>query len=90
MSALPNRRDDEVRRQLDTPHPMVPPDLPARAAARGRLIVRRRRITHAVLWTLLLAAVITGIVLAVLLWPDNGTSQVPDAPGGGAWWPVGG
>jgi len=80
--SLPNRRDAEVRRLLDTRHPMVPLDLAARAMARGRRIVRRRRAVHAVLWVLLLAAVATGIVLAVLAWPDRPAATPHDGP----WW----
>ncbi len=80
--SLPNRRDAEVRRLLDTRHPMVPLDLTARAMARGRRIVRRRRAVHAVLWTLLFAAAVTGIVLAVLAWPD----RPAPAPHDGPWW----
>lgn len=87
MSPLPNRRDDEVRRLLDTPHPSVPIDLPLRAILRGRRTLRRRRIVHTVLWALLAAAVLTGIVLSVLLWPHNTTTKVPTD---GTWWsPVG-
>ena len=83
MSALPNRRDDEVRRLLDTPHPAVPVDLATRAVLRGRRILHRRRVVHTVLWTVLVAAAVAGLVLAVLTWPDTGTSSVPDD---GTWW----
>lgn len=62
---------------LDTPHPAVPVDLAARAALRGRRLLRRRRITLAALWSLLAAAVVAGTVLAVLLWPDAGTAPGP-------------
>ena len=87
MSPLPNRRDDEVRRLLDTPHPAVPVDLAARAVLRGRRIVRRRRIEYTVLWALLAAAAIAGIVLAVLSWPDHST---PPVPSDGTWWQTNG
>ena len=84
MSTLRNRRDDEVRRQLlAAPHPVVPVDLAARAVLRGRRIVRRRRIEHAVLWALLVAAVIAGIVLAVL--GRTAPSSSPDVPAD-TWW----
>lgn len=86
MSPLPNRRDDEVRRLLDTPHPVVPVDLAARAAVRGRRILHRRRITHAVLWTLVVAAAVAGIVLAVMLWPNGDATNVPVD---GNWWSPG-
>jgi len=83
MSPLPNRRDAEVRRLLDTPHPVVPLDLAARARARGRRIVRRRRAVHTVLWALLFAATVTGVVLAILAWPNHPT---PTPPHDGPWW----
>lgn len=60
---LPDRKEAEVRRMLDGPHPVVPPDLALRAAERGRrLLVRRRRTRHA-LWLLALAA-----LAALLAW----------------------
>lgn len=83
MSRLPNRRDDEVRRLLDTPHPVVPLDLTARAAARGRRIVRRRRIVRLTLWVLLFAALVAGLVVAVLAWPDHAATTTPPD---GSWW----
>ncbi|WP_327289041.1 hypothetical protein [Streptomyces sp. NBC_01198] len=80
----PNRRDDEVRQLLDTPHPAVPAGLVARAAVRGRRTVRRRRVLLHVLWVLVVAAALTGIVFAVLAWPDD---EAPaDDPGDGTWW----
>ncbi|WP_063762366.1 hypothetical protein [Streptomyces sp. NRRL F-5123] len=84
MSPARNRRDDEVRRLLDTPHPIVPAGLVAEATARGRRTVRRRRVLARALWVLLAAAVAAGIVLAVLYWPDD-----PGGGGGtgdGTWW----
>lgn len=80
MNALPNRRDDEVRRLLDAPHPVVPVDLAARAALRGRRIVRRRRIEHTVVWTVLLAAALAALVLAALAYPNHPAQ--PDT----SWW----
>ncbi|WP_225847653.1 hypothetical protein [Streptomyces sp. HPF1205] len=84
MTPLPNRRDDEVRRLLDTPHPAVPVDLAARAALRGRRIVHRRRVVRTLLWTLALAALIAGAVLAAVLWRDPSQQT-----GTGAWLPPG-
>jgi hypothetical protein len=84
----PNRRDDEVRQLLDTPHPAVPAGLVAQAATRGRRTVRRRRFVRHVLWVLLAAAVLAGTVLAVLTWPDH--HDPADGTGDGTWWsPVG-
>jgi hypothetical protein len=65
-----DRKEDEVRRLLDGPHPVVPVDLAPRAAERGRRVLARRRVLHAVLWTLLVAAVVTALVLASLWWPS--------------------
>ncbi|MFI0940692.1 hypothetical protein [Streptomyces sp. NPDC021020] len=85
MSPARNRRDDEVRRLLDTPHPIVPAGLVAHATARGRRTVRRRRVLARVLWVLLAAAVVAGIVLAVLYWPDDAGSG-GGGTGDGTWW----
>jgi H+/Cl- antiporter ClcA len=60
----------------------VPADLAARAALRGRRIVRRRRIEHTVLWALLVAALVTGIVFAVLDGPHRSTPDLPTD----TWW----
>ncbi|WP_329175264.1 hypothetical protein [Streptomyces sp. NBC_01477] len=84
MSGAPNRRDDEVRRLLDTPHPMVPAGLVAVATVRGRRTVRRRRFAHHVLWVLLLAAVAAGIALAVMAWPDH--HDPAGRTGDDTWW----
>jgi hypothetical protein len=86
VSRLPNRRDDEVRRLLDTPHPVVPVDLTSRAVVRGRRIIRRRRALHTTLWALLVAAAVAGIVLAIIFWPAD---PAPAAPSDGAWWSPG-
>jgi ferric-dicitrate binding protein FerR (iron transport regulator) len=64
-----DRKEEQVRRLLDTPHPAVATDLAARAADRGRRLLRRRRSAHLVLWVLLLAAVITAVVLLAMWWP---------------------
>lgn len=84
MSAARNRRDEEVRRLLDTPHPAVPAGLVALATVRGRRTVRRRRFGTRVLWVLLVAAAVTGVVVAVLMWPDH--HDPADETGDGTWW----
>lgn len=73
----PNRREEEVRRLLDTAHPQVPADLAQRAAAHGRRVLRRRRVAHRVLWVLLVAVLTTAMLFAALAWPDQ---QQPHAP----------
>ena len=65
----PDRKEEHVRRLLDGPHPPVPVDLAARAAERGRRLLRRRRTVHAALWVLLFAALVTAVVLAITAWP---------------------
>ncbi|MET8678609.1 hypothetical protein ABZW18_13755 [Streptomyces sp. NPDC004647] len=67
--SLPDRKEAEVRRMLDVPHPAVPPDLAARAAERGRRILVRRRAVQAVAWALLLAAVAAFAVWAAVVEP---------------------
>ncbi|MDX3238691.1 hypothetical protein PV392_23960 [Streptomyces sp. ME03-5709C] len=64
-----SRKEDEVRRLLGGPYPAVPVDLAPRAAERGRRVLARRRVRHAVLWTLLLVGIAVALVLAALGWP---------------------
>ncbi|WP_431952602.1 hypothetical protein [Actinacidiphila sp. bgisy167] len=63
-------REDQVRRLLDGPHPVVPADLAPRAAERGRRALARRRVLRAVLWTLLVVGVLVAAVLAAVWWPE--------------------
>ncbi|TRV79474.1 hypothetical protein FKN01_09980 [Streptomyces sp. 130] len=51
------RREDEVRRMLEGPHPQVPADLAASAAERGARLLRRRRALRR-LWVLALVAAV--------------------------------
>ncbi|MFI9030626.1 hypothetical protein [Streptomyces sp. NPDC053560] len=53
----PDRKEAEVRRMLDGPHPLVPPDLGLRAAVRGRRLLLWRRRLGLAGWLLFLAAV---------------------------------
>lgn len=74
------RREDEVRRMLEGPHPQVPADLAASAAERGARLLRRRRALRR-LWVLTLVAAVTAFtvwVLAVRPWetPPAETSPV--------------
>jgi hypothetical protein len=78
-----DRKEEQVRRLLDTPHPVVAVDLPARVADRGRRVLRRRRRAHLVLWVLLLAAVVTAIVLLALWWPTAAPLDTTPTVGGG-------
>ncbi len=65
---LPDRKETEVRRMLDAPHPPAPPDLADRAMAQGRRLLHRRRVLYTVLWLLVAAAVVAAAVGAALYW----------------------
>ncbi|MER7787504.1 hypothetical protein [Streptomyces sp. NPDC097640] len=67
--SFPDRKEDEVRRMLDGPYPAVPPDLPGRAATRGRRMLRRLRAVRAAGWVLLISAVIAFAVWAAIVQP---------------------
>ncbi|WP_431960115.1 hypothetical protein [Actinacidiphila sp. bgisy160] len=82
MSAY-DRKQEEVRRLLDGPHPAVPVDLAPRAAERGRRVLARRRVLHAALWTLLVVGIAVGLVLAALWWPS--AEPLDTTPGIGDW-----
>ncbi|MDT9693515.1 hypothetical protein Q5762_35385 [Streptomyces sp. P9(2023)] len=55
-------KEDEVRRMLESPHPQVPADLAARAAARGNRLLHRDKAVRRALWALLWAAVLVLVV----------------------------
>ncbi len=74
---VPDRKEAEVRRMLDTPHPAPPPDLADRAMEHGRRLLRRRRRIRVALWTLALAAVVAAAVLAAAAWPPPQPLNVP-------------
>ncbi|MDT0452496.1 hypothetical protein [Streptomyces hesseae] len=61
-----DRREAEVRRLLDGPRPAVPAEVVARAAERGRRLVRRRRVARGVGWALLVLALVVFSVWAAV------------------------
>ncbi|MET9695932.1 hypothetical protein ABZY31_03265 [Streptomyces sp. NPDC006529] len=65
----PDRREAEVRRLLEGPHPVVPVDLAAVAAARGARLLRRRRALRRLGWALVFAAAVAFTVWASLAHP---------------------
>ncbi|MEU3303970.1 MULTISPECIES: hypothetical protein [unclassified Streptomyces] len=69
MTRQGGRKEEEVRRMLDAPHPLVPGDLHLRAAHRGARLRRRRRALHRVGCALLLAAAIAFAVWAAAAEP---------------------
>ncbi|MET9557279.1 hypothetical protein [Streptomyces sp. NPDC006645] len=64
-----SRKEDEVRRMLDLPHPPVPVDLTARATARGTRLLNRRRTRRLLFWLLVAVAVIAFAVWASVAEP---------------------
>ncbi|MET7933790.1 hypothetical protein [Streptomyces sp. NPDC005322] len=64
-----DRKETEVRRMLEGPHPALPPDLAGRAADRGQRLLRRRQAARAVGWMLLLAAAVAFSVWAAAVHP---------------------
>ncbi|MEV5505761.1 hypothetical protein [Streptomyces orinoci] len=64
-----DRKQDEVRRMLGASRPALPPGLTARAAGRGRRILRRRRRLRTAGWVLLALAVCAFCVWAALVRP---------------------
>ncbi|MFI9721691.1 hypothetical protein ACIHFE_18870 [Streptomyces sp. NPDC052396] len=64
-----DRKQDEVRRLLAASRPALPPGLTARAAVRGRRILRRRRRLRTAGWTLLALAVTAFCIWAALVRP---------------------
>ncbi|MFI0814751.1 hypothetical protein ACH4TX_06510 [Streptomyces sp. NPDC021098] len=81
--SFPDRKEDQVRRMLEGPHPVLPPDLAGRAAGRGRRLLRRRRAARTVGWAVLLAAVLAFAVWAAVVHPWAGppTDTTPPLEG---------
>ncbi|MFB8084156.1 hypothetical protein [Streptomyces sp. NPDC055992] len=63
------RREDQVRRMLEGPHPQVPADLAERAAERGGRLLRRRRALRRLGMLAVVAAVTVLMVWALLVRP---------------------
>ncbi|MFI8961181.1 hypothetical protein ACIGO8_03620 [Streptomyces sp. NPDC053493] len=63
------RKEDEVRRMMETGHPHVPGDLAARAVARGARLLRRDRTVRRIWWTLLALAALAFVVWASVVRP---------------------
>ena len=74
---LPDRKEAEVRRMLTTPHPPVPADLAARAAARGRRLLHRRRLLRLALCAVLLTAAVALGVWVAARWPAPPGNPAP-------------
>ncbi|MEE1756250.1 hypothetical protein [Streptomyces sp. SP18CS02] len=64
-----DRKEDEVRRMLDTPRPQVPPDLLPRALARGTRALLRARARRRLMWLTLAAGMLAFVVWASVAQP---------------------
>ncbi|MFB7369974.1 hypothetical protein ACFC0D_09055 [Streptomyces sp. NPDC056222] len=63
------RKEDAVRRMLESTHPQVPGDLAARAVERGTRLLHRDRMVRRALWVVLAAAVLAFAVWASVAEP---------------------
>ncbi|MCT2594599.1 hypothetical protein LHJ74_32615 [Streptomyces sp. N2-109] len=67
--SFPDRKQEEVRKMLDTATVPIPPDLGTRAAFRGGRLRRRRHALRTVLWTLAFLAAVAFAAWAVAVEP---------------------
>ncbi|MFB7559580.1 hypothetical protein [Streptomyces brevispora] len=77
------RREDEVRRMLEGPHPQVPADLAERAVERGGRLLRRRRALRVLGLLVLIAALAAFTVWAVSVqpWQSSPAETTPPLDG---------
>ncbi|MFD6873639.1 MULTISPECIES: hypothetical protein [unclassified Streptomyces] len=64
-----DRKEDQVRKLMEGPHPAVPAGLAAAAATHGRRLLRRRRALRRLGWSVLFAAAVAFTVWASLTRP---------------------
>ncbi|MBT2365020.1 hypothetical protein J7E88_06730 [Streptomyces sp. ISL-10] len=64
-----DRKENEVRRMMEGPQPVVPADLAVRAAAHGSRLVRRHRALRRAAWLLIVAAALAFVVWATVSQP---------------------
>ncbi|MFD9488120.1 hypothetical protein [Streptomyces sp. NPDC059991] len=67
--SLPDRKEAEVRRLLEGPHPPVPAELALRAAESGLRLLRRRRAARRLMWLVIVAAAVVFAVWASRVHP---------------------
>ena len=79
-----DRREEEVRRLMDGPHPQVPPDFAHTAIVRGQRVLRRRRLTRHISVVVGLAVLLVFTVWAVHTQPWQ-TDTTPTTPPGIGW-----
>ncbi|MFG2403624.1 hypothetical protein ACGFR8_04650 [Streptomyces brevispora] len=77
------RREDEVRRMLEGPHPQVPADLAERAVERGGRLLRRRRALRVLGLLVLIAALAAFTAWAVSVQPWQSPPAETTPPLGG-------
>ncbi|MBD0745369.1 hypothetical protein [Streptomyces sp. CBMA152] len=67
--SLPDRKEAEVRRLLEGPHPPVPAELATQAAELGLRMLRRRQAARRLMWLVILAATVAFTVWAARVHP---------------------
>lgn len=77
------RKEDEVRRMLEGPHPQVPADLAERATELGGRVLRRRRALRRLGLLALIAAVAVFTVWALMVQPWQAPPAETTPPLGG-------
>jgi hypothetical protein len=76
----PERKEDEVRRMMDVPHPVVPAGLGPRAAEQGARLLRRHRAVRRAWIGLLVVLVIACVVWATVTEPWTVPPSVTTPP----------
>ncbi len=83
--SFPDRKETEVRRMLEGPHPVLPPDLAGRATERGRRMLRRHQVVRTIGWLLLFAAVVAFAVWAANVEPWTAPPPTDTTPPLDGW-----
>ncbi|GAA0580202.1 hypothetical protein [Streptomyces crystallinus] len=67
--SMPDRKEAEVRRILEGPHPTVPAELAVRSAELGLRLLRRRQAARRLMWLVIVAAAVVFAVWASRVHP---------------------
>lgn len=77
---MPDRKQNEVRRILEGPHPFVPPDLVGQATRRGHRLVQRRNALHILTVLLVTALTVFLVVVAIVQARSHGGPPADPPP----------